>query len=152
MAQAPRSGSAQYSSDVRIGPECRVARTLASAFLVAFAVLAMHVLTAPTAVAGPDHESHATASTSGHVSDMLSVAASSGAPDGGHNGSGSHGGMSAMCLAVLGALVLVAIGLRLARSWMPARLLLKRLVMPRPRDSLGDPAPPDLHVLCIARC
>ena len=129
-----------------------MARTLASAFLVAFAVLAMHVLAAPMAVAGPDHESHATASASGHASDLSSEAASDAAPDGGHNGTGSHGGMAAMCLAVLGALVLAAIGLRPARSWMPVRLLLQRWVVTRPRDTSGGPAPPDLHVLCIARC
>jgi len=115
--------------------------------------MAMHVLASPAAVATatPDHGSHQTASTSVQVSDTVAEPASGEGHHGGHGGSGSHGGLAAMCLAVLGALVLATIGLCRVRSWLPVRLLLRGLVVPRASGTLG-PAPPDLHVLCIARC
>lgn len=71
-------------------------------------------------------------------------------PFGGH--AGAHGGLAGMCLAVVGALVLLLAHTRSGRGHRVGRTSTHpwHVVVVRAR-ALG-PAPPDLHALCIARC
>lgn len=146
-------GTGAYRRGVIRWQRRQVVAPLAAAFLVVFAVLAMHVLMAPTAMAVPDRLEHSTSAPATPIGGMAEATGvvHSGGHSGGHSGSGSHGGLVAMCLVVLGALVLMTIASCRGRCWTPLRLLAQRAVRPRLYGT-RSPAPPDLHVLCIARC
>ncbi|MDE0776381.1 MAG: DUF6153 family protein [Nocardioides sp.] len=137
---------------MRTKPRRRALRTWSVAILVGFAVSAMHVLSSPIAVAGPDHGSHVVAEwVAGHAA-AAAEQESPTSPGDGRDAHGSHGGLAGMCLALLGALVLAMVVPGGGRGWLPTRLadLAQRLA--RSHGRFGGLAPPDLHVLCIARC
>ncbi|MBU1800702.1 DUF6153 family protein [Nocardioides sp.] len=131
-------------------------RTLACwllALLSVFAVFAMHVLAATPAAAGPGSGTHAAhgapvaVDTAAAGDDVLPTSG-----DGGGGHAGVHGGLGGICLAVLSALLLLFAAGRPGRGWPAARLSGLGQCPVAPRRDLRGPAPPDLHVLCIARC